>query len=151
MIVSKGFTLIELTAVIIILGVLAAFAVPKYMELSTSARISAVNKLKGTIGSAAIMTRLAAKTLGVKSGVVTIDASINAKVAVHASSYYPIANNTSGITKALESYDGFTTSGNTTSGIKFTLIGAKNSANCYVKYILNAKGVPVITTVTSGC
>ncbi len=48
----KGFTLIELIAVIVILAVLAAAAVPRFVDLSQAARQSSVEAVAGNIGSA---------------------------------------------------------------------------------------------------
>lgn len=49
---SSGFTLIELVVVIVILGILAATAAPKFMDLQKDARISALNGLMGAMKSA---------------------------------------------------------------------------------------------------
>ncbi|GKQ97486.1 prepilin-type N-terminal cleavage/methylation domain-containing protein [Aeromonas hydrophila] len=64
---QAGFTLIELVIVIIILGILAVTAAPKFLNLQDDARKAAADGVKASLQSASQMIYSKAAILGIES------------------------------------------------------------------------------------
>jgi len=58
---SKGFTLIELIIVIVILGILAPVAAPRFIDFGTDARVATLQALEGSMRSASELVNLRAR------------------------------------------------------------------------------------------
>ena len=72
--VQRGFTLIELVMVIVILGVLAAVAIPKFVDLGADAKTAALQGVVGGIDSASAVN-YAARSVTTGNGSATANIS----------------------------------------------------------------------------
>ncbi|ACJ29994.1 Type IV pilin, putative [Shewanella piezotolerans WP3] len=69
----KGFTLIELVVVIIVLGILAVIAAPKFLNLRTDAKIADLQAIEGAMKSALalVYSKAAIEGENVEAGTIT--------------------------------------------------------------------------------
>lgn len=142
---QAGFTLIELIMVIVILGVLSAFALPRFANLGDEARTASINGLAGAIKSAVNIAHAQQLADGNSGGSgITLEGSAVTMVAG-----YPTAN-VAGIGAAAQiSSADYTSSGDgalAASTIVYTITGT-TAGSCQVSYTpTNA-----IVTVVTGC
>jgi MSHA pilin protein MshA len=149
---QQGFTLIELVMVIVILGILAAVALPKFVDLGKDARIATVNGAKGSLNSFSAMIH--AKYL-VTSPLPT---SVPAEgVTVNIVNGYPEAAAALGDGAGMSSTD-YTITANTTAKTltvtpKSATTTATTNATCSVVYTeaASSTAAPTIAIDVSAC
>ncbi|WP_296509200.1 type IV pilin protein [Rhodoferax sp.] len=76
---QTGFTLIELVMVIVILGILSAVAIPKFVDLRSDAQTAATQAVAGAISSGSAINIATRKVNGTK-GVPVTDCSHGAQL-----------------------------------------------------------------------
>lgn len=145
---QAGFTLIELVVVIVILGILAVTAAPKFLNLQTDARISALQGLKGAMQGGSSIVYAKAAIDGVETSTTAVDVE-----GVQAIFGYPTGDD-AGIGQAvtgLEDWDKLSTA---VSGADISYSFAGNAKEeCSVSYTdVSTNGdVPTIDIVNTGC
>lgn len=156
---QSGFTLVELIIVIVILGVLAVSALPRFLDFSGSANKAVLSGIKGAVESAASMTFFACQIDQLCNPTLPADGTSQTRVCITQSCApgefisthygYPNASNP-GIVRTLNLEGIFNSSGGTS--LSFYLDQTSNQ-NCRVRYVrATASGQkPVVSVIDSDC
>ena len=154
---SAGFTLIELVIVIVILGILAVTAAPKFLNLQSDARQSTLNGMKAAMESASSLVYSKAVLNGIENSPSGATVGVSAGSSTVTTHYgYPTGDAT-GIAVAVDmsSADWSRAASGATALLVWPNSTAGNaaSASCNVLYTQStaAGARPVITVTDTGC
>lgn len=134
----SGFTLIELIMVIVILGILSAFALPKFADLSGSAEIATVEGVRAALRSGSAIAHAQWLADGNNAATVTIEGDV-----IDIVEGYPAQTDLPDLIEL----DDYTVVEATTTGYTIISVGTTDNDACVAYTNAVADGTPTISAV----
>ena len=146
---QSGFTLVELIVVIVILGILAATAAPKFMDLSGDARKASLKGLEAAMRDANAMIYAKAAIAG-KVGGATGTPPVNSTIPVNGKDIELLYGFAKDVTNLVLAMDINTTDFDTATSGEIQVAKAPDKTKCKVKYTAPVSATAIPQYVSEG-